>query len=129
MGILSISKGAEADIIIPEIEVAESNFKALVDAAVTISSPRSLLVRFAGEIDITPLTSLVNDLIRLFQLFRRIAENAIDAQSALKEVPPNIMKNNHYNTLCPLTVFLRIIASALSRVNLRKVNLNDMFSE
>ncbi|CAH0027633.1 unnamed protein product [Clonostachys rhizophaga] len=129
MGILTISKGAEPDNIIREIEAAESNFKALVDAAMTISSPRSLLVNFAGEIDITPLTNLVNDLIHLFHLFRRIALKTMDAQSAFREVPPNIMRNNHYNTLCPLTVFLRIIASALSRVNLRKVNLDDMFSE
>ncbi|CAG9982251.1 unnamed protein product [Clonostachys byssicola] len=129
MGILSISKGAEPDTVIREIEAAESNFRALVDAAMTISSPRSLLVNFAGEIDITPLTNLVNDLILLFHVFRRIALKAIDAQSALREVPPNIMKNNHYNTLCPLTVFLRIIAGALSRVNLREVNLDDMFSE
>lgn len=107
-----------------ELDQAEHNFDVILRAAAQTSQ----ILRPWVELETDRLVELVADLKALFTLIRREMnqrsqclnyEGRKPVAPPKAKMPQNLQKKAYYDCLCPLTVFLQAVATALSDLNLR----------
>lgn len=106
-----------------EIDEAEDNFDIILEHATSVS----FFLSRVSSLDVGPLTELIRDLKMVFALTRRTMETqhgvrfAAGRQVAGKQAkPPARFKKatkDPYKCLCPLTVFLQLLAQSLSDIH------------
>jgi hypothetical protein len=95
----------DGDISALEMKLAEHNFDVILAAAEMAA--KTPLAHFLGGLDTSPLKDLIDDLRRIFGIIRGSGDK-------LKKETLN-----KYDCLCPLTVFLQIIAKGLNTLNVK----------
>jgi len=125
ISILKVKRSASRQELVEEVTKAEHNFDVVLGAARALTT-RTLLSHSVGGIQLGPLEDLVRDLKTILCFIRRDVIARFPSANfggqpiapAGQTLPPHISPQQ-YESLCPLAVFLRLVAHIFSQLHLK----------